>query len=553
MKDIGIKVLFVVILIFSLFLLITGIFSPSDNSTFNNSEILEEDVQLSTYLINMKVGETYKVTSVIVPYNATYKNLTWTSGNPSVVTVNNGLVTAIGKGSTIIKVASEKTNIVKIINVTVTDNKVNITKINILEPTIELFVGDKKKIEYTLEPPEANNTDLSFITNNKDIAGFDVAGNIVGVNEGTAVISLKSSNGVTASVNVTVKERLVDVSSIKVDKGSVSLSVGSSEIVIASVLPENASNKSLTWASSNNNIATVSNGRITGISEGTATIKVTSHNGKYKEIKVTVNKPEIVYPSITDNSIYHSGTSLVDSYNSNTLKYRIQTKYDAFFVLVWVKDPYKQWNSSNPKFGTAYKGETNLNSLIATHSYQNKGLVATNGSFFLDGWGDKPCSPFVISEGKILRDIENKKYSKVYSSFGMTKDGYLKSYSFSGNSYSQNLSTRSELLSDGVRSNFTYVYKIIDDNGNIINDRGLNRRTVLCQVNRNNFVIYSGSSLRFNQIGSELKNKYGCKVAYNLDGGGSRKLFYKTSSMASPKKLFAGTRPVADMMYFVEQ
>ena len=496
MKDIGIKVLFVVILIFSLFLLITGIFSPSDNSTFNNDEILEEDVQLSTYLINMKVGETYKVTSVIVPYNATYKNLSWTSGNPSVVTVNNGLVTAIGKGSTIIKVASEKTNIVKIINVTVTDNKVDITKINVLEPTIELFVGDKKKIEYTLEPPEANNTDLSFITNNKDIAGFDVAGNIVGVNEGTAVISLKSSN---------------------------------------------------------NNIVTVNNGRITGISEGTATIKVTSHNGKYKEIKVTVNKPEIVYPSITDNSIYHSGTSLVDSYNSNTLKYRIQTKYDAFFVLVWVKDPYKQWNSSNPKFGTAYKGETNLNSLIATHSYQNKGLVATNGSFFLDGWGDKPCSPFVISEGKILRDIENKKYSRVYSSFGMTKDGYLKSYSFSANSYSQNLSTRSELLSDGVRSNFTYVFKIIDDNGNILNDRGLNRRTVLCQVNRNNFVIYSGGSLRFNQIGSELKNKYGCKVAYNLDGGGSRKLFYKTSSMASPKKLFAGTRPVADMMYFVEQ
>ena len=171
----------------------------------------------------------------------------------------------------------------------------------------------------------------------------------------------------------------------------------------------------------------------------------------------------------------------------------------------------------------------------------------------MDGWGDKPCSPFVISEGKILRDIENKKYSRVYSSFGMTKDGYLKSYSFSANSYSQNLSTRSELLSDGVRSNFTYVYRIIDDNGNIINDRGLNRRTVLCQVNRNNFVIYSGGSLRFNQIGSELKNKYGCKVAYNLDGGGSRKLFYKTSSMASPKKLFAGTRPVADMMYFVEQ
>ena len=54
------------------------------------------------------------------------------------------------------------------------------------------------------------------------------------------------------------------------------------------------------------------------------------------------------------------------------------------------------------------------------------------------------------------------------------------------------------------------------------------------------------------QVAVELKNTFGCKVAYNLDGGGSRKLYYKTSS-SSVKKIFGGSRAIPDMMYFVEQ
>ena len=552
-KDLGIKIFFIVLLLFSIYLIVTGIFTPGDTTAFNkNGEILEEDLQLSTYMLNMNIGEDYQVTATVLPDNATYKDVTWTSGNPNIVTVDNGLVKAINAGKTIIKVTTSKTYITKMINVTVNSNVIEITKINVSNPEVSLFVGDKEKINYTLEPSDANNTKLSFATSNKDIAGFDSTGNIVGVNEGSATITLKSSNGVTADIKVTVKQREIEVSSVKVDKKSITLTEGESKTITATVNPTNASNKTLTWSSSDNHIATVDNGKVTAIKEGTATIKVTSHNGKYKEVKVTVKPKEVIYPAITDDSKYHSGFSLVDSYKSDTFKFRIQTKNNADFVLIWVKNAYQQWNSSIPQFGKAYSGENHMSYTINTYGYQKKGLVATNGSFFWAGWGDTPGIPYIVNHGKVLRDIENKKYGTVYGCLGMTKEGELKTYSF-GNDYSQNQAAKQEMIKDGVRTDFAFATMPISEGGKVSTSTDRNNRTVLCQINKNNFVIYSGGSLSFNQIGTELKNTFGCKVAYNLDGGGSRKLYYKTGSMSSAKKRFGGGRAVADMMYFAEQ
>ena len=550
MKDIGIKVLFVVILLFSLYLLITGIISPGDNNQNNTNTEVVEDIQLSTYSLNMNVGETYQVTAVVTPNNDN-KDLIWVSGNPNVAVVNNGSVKAIGKGNTVIKVSSSKINTVKMINVNVNENVVNIEKINVLEPSIEIYVGDKKKIEYTIEPSNANNTKLSFVTSNKDIAGFDNVGDIVGVNKGDAVVTLTSNNNISATIKVTVKDRVVEVTGVKVNKSSVTLTVGSSETITATISPDNATNKTLTWSSSNNKVATVNNGKITGIKEGTTTIKVTTNNGKYKEISVTVKPKEVIYPALTDNSSYYSSFSTVDSYNSSTLKYRVLTKYGADFVLIWVRDPYNQWNSALPQLGKAFSAETLLNSEINKYGYQKKGLVATNASFFWDGWGDSPCQPFLLNKGKIIRDIENKKYPRVYNTVAMTKEGLLKRYVFNKN-YSNNQMVKQQMLDDGVRNNFSFATMQIDTNGNVTSSTGKNNRTVLCQINKNNFVIYSGGSLKDNRIGSELKNSFGCKVAYNLDGGGSRKLYYKKNTSTITKR-HGGTRQIPDMMYFVEQ
>ena len=552
-KDLGIKIFFIVLLLFSIYLIVTGIFTPGETTAFNNNgEILEEDLQLSTYILNMNVGEDFQITATILPENATHKEVTWLSGNPSIVTVDNGMVKAINPGKTIIKVTSSKTYITKMINVTVNANVIEITKINVANPEISLYVGDKEKINYTVEPSDANNTKLSFATSNKDIAGFDSTGNIVGVNEGEATITLKSSNGVSADIKVSVKQREIEVSSVKVDKKSVTLTEGENTTITATVNPANASNKALTWSSSDNHIATVEDGKITAVKEGSATIKVTSHNGKYKEVKVKVTPKEVINPALVDNSKYHKGT-LVASHKSETLKYRIQSYGNNDYVMVWVKNANKQWNSALPQLGKAFSAESLLQSEVNNYGYKNKGLVATNGGFFWDGWGDSPCSYFVINKGKILRDITTESSNKKqYGVYGITKEGKIKTYDFRANDYNHNKQVKEQLLADGVRSTFTMVGTIVERNGNISSGGDRNNRTVLCEIDSNNFVIYSGGSLSFNGIASELKNFYGCKIAVNMDGGGSRKLYYKVGSGAITKR-FGGGRAVPDMMYFVEQ
>ena len=551
-KDKGIKIFFVVLLLFSVYLLITGIITPGEE-VFNNDngEVLEEQLQLSTYMLNMKIGETYQVTATILPDNATDKTVTWLSGNPGIVMVDNGNVKAVGSGKTIIKVTSNKTHIVKMINVTVESDLVEIEKINVETESVELYVGDKASIKYTLEPSNANNTKISFLTSNKDVAGFDESGNIVGVNAGETTITLKSNNGITANIKVTVKQKEIEVTGVKVDKKKTTLTEGETKELTASVVPSNASNQTLTWSSSNNNIVTVDDGKLKAIKEGTATVKVTSYNGKYKEVTVVVKPKEVIYPAITDDSKYHKGT-VVATHTSATLKYRIQSYGNNDYVLVWVKDANKQWNSALPELGKAFKAETLLSSEVSSYGYQSKGLVATNGGFFWDGWGDSPCTVFIINKGKVIRDLGSTN-KRQYGVFGITKDGEIKTYGFSASDSNNNQKVKQQLINDGVRNTFTMVGTIIDRDGSMSTDTGgTNNRTVLCEVNKNNFVIYSGGSLPFGGIAKELKNSYGCKMAVNLDGGGSRKLYYKVGS-GSITRRFGGDRAVPDMMYFVEQ
>ena len=95
-----------------------------------------------------------------------------------------------------------------------------------------------------------------------------------------------------------VFEEIIPVSSISLDQSAVSLSVGKTQTLTPTILPDNAAYKTVTWASSNDSVATVSNGVVTAVAEGTATITVTATNGtddtsddKTATCEVTVETP----------------------------------------------------------------------------------------------------------------------------------------------------------------------------------------------------------------------------------------------------------------------
>ena len=504
-----------------------------------NKEIPISSITLSKHDITMYVGDSLQLDANILPPDSTNKEVIWESSNTSVLKVNNKKVYAIGYGNAFVTVKSSDGTVFDKCNVKVIAKEAD--QIELLEESVEIKKGEDKKLSLTIVPNDLISL-VTWSSSNDKIVKVDNNGIITGIAGGNANIKVKYGNK-EAICNINV---VVPVNSISLDKQSVTLDIGESMVLKPIINPEDATNKKVTWSSSDEKIVTVdNNGKITSKDIGTVTITA-SIEGKIARCTVQ----SVGYIITEDKKL--SSLTIVDYYNSATLKYRITINVGCY-VLVWVKDANKQWNSALPSLGNAYGAEELLKKEINTYNYQNKGLVATNGSFFQAGWGNSPGIPFIINKGNIIRDIENKKYSStIYGVLGLNKDGLLRSYDFSSDDYAMNSKSKQEMLNEGVRNNFGYAITILSDDGSIHSSTENVNRTAICQVDKNNFVIYSGSE-SFNTIGNKFKNIFNCKVGYNLDGGGSRKLYYKTNVMQTPKKVFGGSRAIPDMMYFVEQ
>lgn len=94
-------------------------------------------------------------------------------------------------------------------------------------------------------------------------------------------------------------EQEIAVVSVTLNKLSLTLKIGESETLTVMIQPSNATDKSVTWTSSNTSVATVSNGKVTAEAEGTATITVKAHNGQKAKCVITVKAREVKVDSVT--------------------------------------------------------------------------------------------------------------------------------------------------------------------------------------------------------------------------------------------------------------
>ncbi|GHV79640.1 hypothetical protein AGMMS49944_14310 [Spirochaetia bacterium] len=118
----------------------------------------------------------------------------------------------------------------------------------------------------------------------------------------TAVITVSGDNGITANFDVSFTVNGVGVTGVTINKSSLSLVVGATETLTAAVAPLNATNKAVTWSSSNSGIASVAGGVVTAVAPGTATITVTTVDGsRTASAAVTVPAPGTLAISIGFN------------------------------------------------------------------------------------------------------------------------------------------------------------------------------------------------------------------------------------------------------------
>ena len=258
-------------------------------SCSGDDDVAVTGIRLDKTELTLLKGESSKLTATVFPENATDPTVKWNSANPSVATVDgNGNVTAVAAGATTITVTSADGKFTATCTVNV---NVNVSSLTLSDTSITLEKGSSKKLSVTVSPVDATDKSVTWSSGDTNIATVDETGNVTAVNGGSMVITVKSIDGkvtATCAVNVTVA-----VQSISLGKDELTLIKGQTTTLSATIVPSDATTKDVTWATSNEGIATVDNGNIKAVGVGTATISVTtSDGGKVASCTVTVEKSE---------------------------------------------------------------------------------------------------------------------------------------------------------------------------------------------------------------------------------------------------------------------
>ena len=278
----------------------------------NNSEVVDEELEL-------EVGD--------------YLDLDWTvngvgtfdesvnfytlSGEENVVSVDSsGRITANGVGNDYVIIESNvDSNVYASIYVTVTSSgspTPTVSSVTVSPSSLSLDLNGTKTgnlsatVSGTNDPSQA----VTWSSSNTNVATVSSSGVVTAKAIGNATITATSQVDGTKSgtCTVTVSDSTVHVTGVSLNKNSTSLTVGDSETLTATVSPNNATNKNVTWTSSNTSVVSVSNGTISAVATGSATITVTTTDGSYTATcTVTVSTANTQTLTITRNSFANSG------------------------------------------------------------------------------------------------------------------------------------------------------------------------------------------------------------------------------------------------------
>ena len=262
-----------------------GGFTASSTITVTSSTpepVAVESVSLDQTDLTLNVGGTATLTATVLPENADNKSVTWTSSNSSIATVDaSGKVTAVAPGLAVIIVTTVDGGKIATCAVTVTNPAVPVQSVSLDKTTLDLNVGENATLVATVLPENADDKSVTWSSSNTAVATVDATGKVTAVAAGEAVITVTTTDGgKTATCTVTVTNPAVPVQSVTLDKTTLSLMVGKNATLVATVLPENADDKTVTWSSSNTAVATVdATGKVTAVAAGEAVITVTTNDG----------------------------------------------------------------------------------------------------------------------------------------------------------------------------------------------------------------------------------------------------------------------------------
>jgi uncharacterized protein YjdB len=254
--------------------------------------------------IGLVIGSTETLTVAITPSNATNKKVTWGSSNDMVAAVSTGgVVTGVSEGTAVITVTTADGGYQADCTVTVSSSLISVTGVS-LKPAISLVTGGEETLFAIIEPANAADKAVSWVSSNDSVARVSENGLVTAVAAGTADVTVTTADGgYQASCAVTVSDTAISVTSVSLNKQSAILATGGEETLFAIIEPANATDKAVSWASSNDSVARVSeSGLITAVAAGTAAVTVITADGGYQaSCAVTVSDTAISVISVSMN------------------------------------------------------------------------------------------------------------------------------------------------------------------------------------------------------------------------------------------------------------
>ena len=226
-------------------------------------------------------------------------NYTFTSSDTTIASVDElGNVTPLKEGYVEITVRSKKGFNKETIKININGDKEDLYFIN---DTYAVIVN--KQID--LELNSLNNTlnDITWSVSNAKVATVDDNGRITAHKEGETIVTASLESGISAQCKVLVQRNEIKAESIKLNKTKLNLGINQTQTLSAKVYPENATDKKVTWYSSDTNIVEVKNGVLKTKNYGSATITVVLSNGIKETCSVTVSEVKIESISLDKTNI----------------------------------------------------------------------------------------------------------------------------------------------------------------------------------------------------------------------------------------------------------
>ena len=267
---------------------------------------------------------------------------------------------------------------------------IKVQSITIEQSDMTLTEGESVNLSAKVLPENAADKTVNWSSSNESVVLVSSNGKAMALSLGKAIITAKSGDK-SDFITISVEAKVIPVTGVSLDKTQITIKVGESETLTPTITPEDATNKKVSWTSSNDNVATVEDGKVVGVQPGSVTITVTTEDGaKTAECPVTVKSN--LAPSVTVGAEHISAVSAILSGEANL---ETTSSADLSMGIMWstnsgvlpsnstkteAKEINAYENSSN-----SYYYNVSISELTPSTTYYYRSYMTQNGQ---DSYGE---------------------------------------------------------------------------------------------------------------------------------------------------------------------